>query len=241
MYYYFSGALIGLLIQTRVAESGQGKYGYFTQSNNSSVVIHQTTWNVRDSGQQTEFSFRTCSNGELLFQQGAGGDFLKLLIINGTIEFHWSIGSNIDKVYIGNSLNDNEWYVVTSHLYLGKLFLNVTKGSRRLFSEEISNATFRTYFQTIELTGNSGLHVGRGFTGCLMEGPNVIFLNNDFTEWNNVEWSNDSCVQSDNSCAFGKFFSIVLCANIFGHLKIVEFSFKTNEKLTVYRCPILVL
>ena len=183
--------------------SGEQRYGYFSQTNNSSVVLKQTTWNIGVSG-QTEFSFRTCSNGELLFQQGAGGDFLKLLILNGTVEFHWSINQTIDKVYIGTGLNDNEWYTVSSHKYLGKLFLNVTKAGTILFSEEISNSTYRTYFQNLDLAGNSGLHVGRGLTGCLLEGPNVIFLNNLNLEWSNVEWSNESCPQSENSCVVGK-------------------------------------
>ena len=185
--------------------SGEGKYGYFSKNNNSSVVLNHTLWNVRDSGRQTEFSFRTCSDGELLYQSGAGGDLLQLLIINGTIEFHWIIGQIYDdKVLVGNNLNDNEWYTVSSHLYLGKLFLNVTKAGKIIFSEEISNTTYRTYFQNINLTRNMGLTVGRGFTGCLMEGPNVIFLNNDFITGNKIEWSNVSCAQSDNSCAIGK-------------------------------------
>lgn len=193
-----------ILVQQTVVASGEGKYGYFSQTNNSSVVLNGTTWNVRDSG-QTEFSFRTCSNGELLYQQGAGGDFLKLLILNGTLEFHWSISHNIDKVFLGSGLNDNEWYTVSSHKYLGKLFLNVTKAGKILFSEVISNSTHRIYFPSLNLTGHVGLHVGRGFTGCLMEGPNVIFLNNLFIQWSNVEWSNVSCVRSDNSCVVGKY------------------------------------
>ena len=187
-----------------MAGSGEGKYGYFSQNSNSLVVLNDTLWNVKTSGQQTEFSFRTCSNGELLFQQGTVGDLLKLLIINGTLEFHWIIGQNTDRSYVGTSLNDNQWYTVTSHFYLGKLYLNVTKAGKVKFSEEISNSTHRTYFQSIDLTGNSGLTVGRNFTGCLMQGPNVIFLNNDFITWNNIEWSNSSCARSDNSCVVGK-------------------------------------
>ena len=201
--HFISGALLTLLIEHLVVGTGEQRYGYFSQTNNSSVVIKQTTWNVRDSG-QTEFSFRTCSNGELLFQQGAGGDFLKLLILNGTIEFHWSINQTKDKVFIGSGLNDNEWYSVSSHKYLGKLFLNVTKAGSILFSEEISNSTYRTYFLNLNLSGSTGLHVGRGLTGCLLEGPNVIFLNNLNLEWSNVDWSSGSCPRSDNTCVVGK-------------------------------------
>lgn len=186
------------------AENG-GRYGYFSQENSSSVLLQNAVWNIRTSGQQTAFSLRTCSNGELLYQSGARGDFLKLSLINGTLEFHWSVGTRQNSILVGNDLNNDEWWTLSVQRYLGNLYLNVTKSGRVYFSEIISNSTFRSYFSSIDFSGTAGLYVGRDFTGCLMEGPTVIFSkNNAYIRWNNVIWSNTSCPQLDASCALGK-------------------------------------
>ena len=187
------------------AENG-GRYGYFSQENSSSVLLKNAVWNVRTSGQQTEFSFRTCSNGQLLKQSGAGGDILKLLLINGTLEFHWTIGNVQDSTTVGNNLNNDEWWTLSIQRYLGNVYLNVTQSGRVHFSEIISNSTFRSYFSNINFSGTVGLYIGLEYTGCLMEGPTVIFSNNNpNTVWNNVIWSNTSCPQHDANCAIGKF------------------------------------
>ena len=184
------------------------KYGYFSEAANSSALLQQTYWNVRGpGGQQTEFSFRTCNNGELLIQTGTThGDWLQLLIKDGKLEFHWKIGQNQSNVKIGSNLYNNEWYTFNSNHYLGNLFFNISQGGNILFSERISNTTYRTYFSSVDLTGSSGLFVGRGFTGCIMEGPNVLFVNNNNLQTSNVQWSPTPCPQSDNSCTTSKLY-----------------------------------
>lgn len=189
-----------------MAENG-GKYGYFSQENSSYVLLKNVLWDVADNNQQTEFSFRTCSNGEFLYQSGATEDYLKLLLINGTLEFHWSIQAVQSNTIIGDNLNNDEWWTLSVYRFLGNLYLNVTKGGNVHFSEIISNSTYQTYISNLDLSGTRGLYVGRGYTGCIMEGPTVIFSkNNPNTEWQGVIWSNTSCPQNDASCAIGKCF-----------------------------------
>ncbi|KAL4219251.1 DNA repair protein Rad9 [Mactra antiquata] len=194
-------ALVVALVTIVKAETG-GKFGYFSQENNSHVLIRNGEWDISVSGHQAEFSFRTCSNGEFLYQRGASGDFLLLTLINGTLEFHWKIGDFQSTIFIGNDMNNDEWWTVSSQGYLGNAFLNVSRGGRVFFSEIISNSTFRNYFENIDFGGTEGLYVGKGFTGCLMEGPTVIFstfnINRDV---HNVIWSNTSCLHNDVSCA----------------------------------------
>lgn len=207
---YYTGIQIcltlGLALITVVTADTGGKFGYFSQENDSFVLIRNAEWDVQTSGHQTEFSFKTCSSGEFLHQRGASGDFLLLSIINGTIEFRWSVGVYQSFIFLGNDMNDDQWWTVGTQGYLGNFYLNVTRGGQVYFSEIISNSTFRNYFRNLDFTGTEGLYVGKGFTGCLMEGPTVIFSTNNINrETFNVLWSNTSCAQNDVNCAIGKF------------------------------------
>jgi len=206
---YISRILSGLLWlifgHQEVEAAGKGRYGYFAQENSSYVLLQTSTWDVLSSGAQTEISFRTCDNGELLYQSGGGdnSDFLQLSIQNGTLAFNWSVGLHQEEVILGNFLNNNVWWTVTLQRYLGNLSLNISLRGAVKFSEIISNSTFRTYFRSLDLSSSVGIYVGRNYTGCLLEGPNVIFINNPSILSNNVEWSNTSCSQTFNDCPAG--------------------------------------
>ena len=185
---------------------GNGKYGYFSEVNSSKVLLSGTVWDVVTNNKQTEFSFRTCSNGELLFQNGTGGDSLRLHLVNSSLEFQWKVGNQSGNVLVAGSFNTNEWFNVNMYRLLGNLYLNVSRAGRVIHHEIISNSTFRMYILTIDLSGSMGLYVGRDFTGCFMEGVNVIFSSNVNIVTQSVIWSNESCTQSDNTCAnIGKY------------------------------------
>ena len=199
----FSGFCVLISLQACLAEES-GKYGYFARENSSYILIQGLEWNVGQGGQQTEFSFRTCDSGQLLFQNASSGDSLKLLIVNGSMEFHWSILNNQSYVTVGEDLNNNQWWTVTIQRYLGDIYLNISQGGKVEHYAKLSNSTFRSYFSSINLSGSVGLYVGQDFTGCLLEGPNVLFLNNPALLSNYVSWSNTSCPQIHSACPSGK-------------------------------------
>ncbi|KAK3607491.1 hypothetical protein CHS0354_010303 [Potamilus streckersoni] len=187
--------LLFLLAGLVTCDTGQ-KYGFFNRSENSYVRLVSTSWNLQ---KLTGFSFRTCSGGEILSQNGTSGDFLQLEITNGTLKFQSLVQTASLTVSIGQNLNNNAWYTVNLHYYLGNLFLNISQGNTQVKSEIIANSTYRTYLFNVNLSNNLGLNVGQGYTGCLLEGPNVIFVNNALIV-NNVSWSNTSCQKNENNC-----------------------------------------
>ncbi|KAL3872299.1 hypothetical protein ACJMK2_040233 [Sinanodonta woodiana] len=193
-YFFFLFLLAGIVS----GDTGQ-KYGFFNRSENSYVRLVNTSWNLQ---KLTGFSFRTCSGGEILYQNGTSGDFLQLEITNGTLKFQWLVQTTSLTVPVLQNLNNNAWYTVNLQYYLGNLFLNISQGHTQLKSEIIANSTYRTYLFNINLSNSLGLSVGKDYTGCIMEGPNVIFVNNSLTV-NNVYWSNTPCQKSENNCPTG--------------------------------------
>ena len=135
------------------------------------------------------FSFRTCSYGQLIYQQGATGDYLRMaLTINGSFEMSWKVDDVVDAVTIGrDSLRNNEWYTIDSNFIQGEIHLSIEQGSVTKFQTLVSNSTFRSDLWHLNLTAGSRVQVGAGFSGCIQEGPSLKLSAAD-TDAENVLW-----------------------------------------------------
>lgn len=158
-------------------------------------------WDIKSG---MAFSFRTCSNGGLLYQAGEDGDFLKLNLSQGSLNFYWKVRSDLTFVYIEGDFTNNEWFTVDFRFYLGELWLNISQGPSLHSSKVIANSTFHTSIWDVNLQGHEGLVVGNGFNGCVMQGPNLIFIG-QHTIATNVNWSNSSCPVVDLNCSDSKY------------------------------------
>ena len=144
---------------------------YFNETLGSSVTLS----NVLHMRHHIAFSFRTCSYGQLIYQQGATGDFLRMaLTINGSFEMSWRVDGVADAVTIGgDTLRNNEWYTIDSNFIQGQIHLSVEQGSVTKYQALVSNSTFRSDLWHLNLTAGSRVQVGAGFSGCIQEGPSL--------------------------------------------------------------------
>ncbi|KAH3796462.1 hypothetical protein DPMN_150030, partial [Dreissena polymorpha] len=178
-----------------------GQYGYFAKENASVVVLPQSTWDISKDGALTELSFRTCNSGELMYQENAQTkDSLKLSIDNGRLVFNWSVGLEQSGIILGSSLNNNVWWTVQTLKYLGNVYLNIYLRGAVKFSEIVSNSTFRKFLSKVDFSNSTELFVGRNYTGCILQGPSVMFVPQPSINSTNVHWSNSSCSQNQVSC-----------------------------------------
>ena len=152
------------------------------------------------------FSFRTCSHqGQLLYQRGTNGDFFTLSVINGTLDVRWQAGTEGEAIIIGSNLYNNNWYYVSVYTILGSTKLDVKQGSVLKESVTLGNGTYRTSLWRTDLSGSGELVIGRGFTGCIQQGPGVIFENNNEIQPIGVSWSNTSCPLDSVTCNSGMY------------------------------------
>ena len=159
---------------------------YFNASIGSSLTL-DTQLDMRS---QISVSFRTCAYGQLLHQQGEGGHYVRLaLTANGSLALSWlGAPGTPDRTVLGaRSLRDNHWYTVESRFMQGEIHLSVERGSELLERRLVANSTYRRYVWDLALGGGSGLQVGSGFTGCIMEGPGVV-MSAANTNAVNVSW-----------------------------------------------------
>ena len=163
-------------------------------SNNDYLVL-PTTLNLR---QQISLNFRTCSSGTLLQQQGTRGDLFGVQITSdGFIRIYWTQFSQSlsDEVIIDDRVvNNNEWYSFNSVFRLGVITVKIESGQNILSSIELSTSTERSYLWDLQLSGGD-LEVGKGLTGCLQEGPNVMFNIEELQATPTVVWGR--CVMQD--------------------------------------------
>ena len=147
------------------------------------------------------FTFRTCSSGTLVRQQGltnAGDPSGDLLIFevteSGSLRIYWedqtdgSSTRTTGEVILGDdSLNNNEWYTVSSSFTLGSITVSVEQSSVTHYSTVLSNSTFRAYLWDLDLSG-ANIEVGGGFTGCLEGVSSVLFDADGVTAAAGVVW-----------------------------------------------------
>ena len=169
---------------TTSAPSHQNR-AYFNETLGSSVTL-STTLRMRN---HIAFSFRTCSYGQLIYQQGAGGNFLRMALTkNGSLEMSWRSDEIVDNVTIGSdTLRNNKWYTIDSIFIQGEIFLSIEQGSMVKYKNLVSNSTYRTYLWDLDLSGGSRIQVGAGFSGCIQEGPSLKLSDSD-TNAENVLW-----------------------------------------------------
>ena len=169
---------------TTSAPSHQNR-AYFNETLGSSVTL-STTLRMRN---HIAFSFRTCSYGQLIYQQGAGGNFLRMALTkNGSLEMSWRSDEIVDNVTIGSdTLRNNKWYTIDSIFIQGEIFLSIEQGSMVKNKKLVSNSTYRTYLWDLDLSGGSRIQVGAGFSGCIQEGPSLKLSDSD-TNAENVLW-----------------------------------------------------
>ncbi|KAL5012769.1 hypothetical protein ScPMuIL_011320 [Solemya velum] len=190
------GILLFILTYEYLPADGHGTTGYF---NETSQVLLPMKW---DPKARMGFSFRTCSDGQLLYQEGDDGDFLKLNLSQGSLHFYWKVDSDLSSVYTEGDFTRNKWFTVDFRFYLGQLWLNVSQGPSLHSSKVVANSTFHTSLWNVNLHGHAGLVVGNGFTGCVMQGPNLIFLGQSLIP-KDISWTNSSCPVVDLNCSDG--------------------------------------
>lgn len=186
--------LILLVVLTKV--KSQAAIGYFNQS---SVVYLSSSWNVT---WQTEFSFRTCTeNGELLYQMGSTGDYLRLRLSNGSLQFAFRTLGVVSNIFIGSNLADNLWYKIEMSRVIGVNSLKISQASRTLFTKVLSNSTYNRHLLNVNIAGGARLTVGQTFVGCLSEGRGVLL--SAAVESSNVLW-NQCPLQEQAGCPQGR-------------------------------------
>lgn len=151
------------------------------------------------------FSFRTCSFGELLSQEGKNGDYLKIELADfGHLMLKWKVNGKEDMLeYSSPNLRNNLWHNVELRELSGSVLLKVDQLSPQM----VSNSTMRTNFLSINLNNDyPNLYIGRNYTGCLLEGSSIV-LNDTRVISSDVTW--DRCpLPNSRSCGeFYKFYN----------------------------------
>jgi hypothetical protein len=177
---------------------------FFNSSFNSSIVITNNILTFQSNGFQRAFSFKTCYNGQLLYQRGQSGDYFSLRLINGTLDIRWKSGASQISVTADTKLNNNAWYYLVLQNRLGVVTLEISKGARREHSIFLANSTYQSSLLAIDLTGSEGLVIGRDYTGCVLEGPRVIFRDNSNVRAIGVLWSLNTCPMDGITCNSGR-------------------------------------
>lgn len=144
---------------------------FFNQS--SLVTLPSTVINFRN---KIAFSFRTCSSGTLLFQEGStlsGNNVTMDISETGSLDLTIFENNVQYFVSVGRGLTDNHWYTVDSSFLNGEILLKIERGAALIASHIISNSTYNRFLWDLNLSGGSGLLIGIQFTGCIQEGPSV--------------------------------------------------------------------
>ncbi|XP_076046639.1 cell polarity complex component crumbs isoform X2 [Oratosquilla oratoria] len=149
---------------------GAEREGHFTPQ---SRVLLPVTLDLRS---YTSLSFRTCSRGQLLHQEGHSGDkdALSLAIDEaGALVLNlWRLGQPHTTILGDRTLNDNAWHRVYLRFELGVLWLGLDNTTVM-----VANTT-GPQSHLIDLflwSPEPELVVGGGFTGCLLQGANTKF------------------------------------------------------------------
>lgn len=176
----FPGAMLLFIVLLTLVQSSlsQGPEGFF---NSSSYAILNSKFDPRS---RTSLSFRTCASGQLLHQEGLTGDFLTLTLTpSGVLELTWQVDSRRHSVELGSNLIDNRWHDIDIIHKLGSVTFSVTGSSQVLV-----NSTHSNDFLELSLDqSNPQLYVGRGFTGCILQGAGVV-LNDSNVRSFGVTW-----------------------------------------------------
>ncbi|XP_037806370.1 protein crumbs isoform X4 [Lucilia sericata] len=173
-----------LLIYLSMDSSGvsaTSKEAYFNGSAYLRLLSPMPIWD------HSAISFRSCRGGEILAQQynknsiviSVLNDFLQISLAGPAV-----IGPNnrVDVKYSYHLL-DNRWHTLQFKYEYGNLYLYIDRESR-IFA----NSTYNSQFLTNQDIGNEAaiLILGNSFTGCLQDGPGLLFINDSMTVQNAV-------------------------------------------------------
>ena len=168
---------------------------------NSSLVLTQTTFNFSIKSFRIAFSFLTCNEGQLLYQRGNSGDYIKVYLQNNIFYFSWKSGVTNVVLNVANNLDKNTWYFLDIFEHTGDIKLHLQKGGLSIADVIIANNTYRASIFRINLSGSIGLQIGgTDFTGCVMQGPYVLFLNNPNIVADHILWNDTDCPLISTDC-----------------------------------------
>ncbi|XP_044019722.1 protein crumbs isoform X2 [Aphidius gifuensis] len=127
---------------------------------NSTVSVH------RHSG----LSFRTCIGGNL-FSQHYNNDTISLDVTNEGLLFIAIVDKHKYEAKLSARLLNNVWHNVNLVYKLGNLNLTAA-GNNQI----VANATYNSaILQLPDYNVNGSLIVGKGFKGCILRGPGILF------------------------------------------------------------------
>ena len=131
----------------------------------------------------TWLNFRTCDSGEILTQTGSNGDTFTLSIIpSGFVQATWTVGMVYKFVDVGpNYATNSGWVLFKLQYTLGSIRLSVGDSVTTLASDSLNSELL-----TIDLSGGSGIVLGRNFEGCIEQVSGIQL--DSASSWNNVEW-----------------------------------------------------
>ncbi|XP_017848207.1 protein crumbs isoform X3 [Drosophila busckii] len=157
------------------------KEAYFNGSAYLRLLTPMPIWD------HSAISFRSCRGGEILAQQynknsiviSVLNDFLQVSLAGPAV-----IGPNnrLD-VKLPYQLLDNRWHTLQFKYEYGNLYLHVDRAAI-IFA----NSTYNSQFLTNQDIGNEAaiLILGNSFSGCLLDGPGLQFVNGSMTVQNAV-------------------------------------------------------
>ena len=182
--------------------------GFFYATNGSSyAVISDTLLSDTSSGHYFGLSFRTCTPGELLKQNGDNSDELKLTLTpeeGGKLRFSLTAENGDHRIdeSIGTNLLDAKWHTVLFQVSSSNDKITIhLPGTPNISSSNvasssdgasvvISNQEVSDLLNVLDLSRASPqLKVGTGFIGCIREGPKVRFSklgvskNSEYVKW----------------------------------------------------------
>jgi hypothetical protein len=141
----------------------------------------------------TLLSFRTCRAGQILAQTGLSGDAVEIRLRESDgaaiLAIHPAL-SDVERTWvIKGDWRDNKWHTVGWDFSAGVLWFVVD--SKKELVESSTSPELHSVF-SVNLDSNVPLvSVGRGFEGCLRQGPNVVF---DSVQADSVHVDWDTCL-----------------------------------------------
>lgn len=196
MAYLLLASILCWLSCITVGQSHHPREGFFNQT--SYVSIYSPLVLTRHVG----LSFRTCKGGQL-FSQTQRSSLIHTISLDVRPEglvFTVVIHKQRYESRVNLNLLDNEWHTVNILHRMGNLTIS-TSGHQQV----IANSTYNTEIlaHAEQSGGNDVLIVGKGFLGCILEGPSIVF-NSSQIQAHNVEWgpcpllANRACEKVDH-------------------------------------------
>ena len=173
--------------------------------NNSAELSFLQLQNAQFSNRDRfQFSFRTCSAGELFrLESDDQSNVLALeIFLNGSLNLMISTADVIDHIPLSDDLivNNNQWYSIDKEFRTGRLTLRVEQGPNILQQVLISNNTLRSHLWDVEY---SSVTLGRRFTGCVQQGIGLDFNEGQWSTRGTVLW-NACPLESSDFAGCGK-------------------------------------